>query len=183
MYQGAINSFEREISLEVVACSEKSTEMGSGNDSSKDLLGLLGLLGQKYGLDVGQYTTLSDGHTGEELVQFLVVTDGQLKMTGDDPGLLVVTSGVSCQLEDLSSEVLHDGSKVHWGTSTNALAIVSLAEETVDTSHGELKPSTGATALALALGLASFTTSRHDDSLLVEIQRVNNHLRQGSKYL
>ena len=28
MYQGAINSFVREISLEVVACSEKSTEMG-----------------------------------------------------------------------------------------------------------------------------------------------------------
>ena len=162
---------------------KRALRWGSGNDTSKDLLGLLGLLGQKYGLDVRQYTTLGDGHTGEELVQFLVVTDGQLKMTGDDPGLLVVTSGVSCQLEDLSSEVLHDGSKVHWGTSTNALAIVSLAEETVDTSHGELKPSTGATALALALGLASFTTSRHDDSLLVEIQRVNNHLRQGSKYL
>ena len=135
--------------------------MGSGNDSSKDLLGLLGLLGQKYGLDVGQYTTLSDGHTGEELVQFLVVADGQLKMTGNDPRLLVVTSGVSCQLEDLSCEVLHDGSKVHWGTSTNALAIVSLAQETVDTSHGELKPGTAATGLALALGFASFATSRH----------------------
>jgi len=29
------------------------------------LLGLLGLLGQKHSLDVGQYTTLGDGHTGE----------------------------------------------------------------------------------------------------------------------
>ena len=62
-----------------------------------NLLGLLGLLGEEYGLDVRQYTTLSDGHTGEELVQFLVVADGQLKMTGNDPRLLVVTGSVASE--------------------------------------------------------------------------------------
>ena len=139
-----------------------------------DLLGLLGLLGQKHSLDVRQHTTLGDGHTGEELVQFLVVADGQLKMTGDDPGLLVVTGGVSCQLENLSCEVFHDGGQVDWCAGTDALAIVSFPEKTMNTSHGELKPSTAAAALCLALGLASFTTSRHVECLLGEIQRENN---------
>ena len=145
MRANGINS-SRNISWEVVVCSEKSTELGLGS-RSQDLLGLLGLLGEEYGLDVRQYTTLGDGHTGEELVQFLVVTDGQLKMTGDDPGLLVVTGGVSCQLENLSCEVFHDGGQVDWCAGTDALAIVALAEQTVDTSHGELKPSTAAAAL------------------------------------
>ena len=107
------------------------------------LLGLVGLLGEEYGLDVRQYTTLSDGHTGEELVQFLVVADSQLKVTGDDPGLLVVTGSIACQLKDLSGQVLHDGSQVHWGTSSYSLGIVSLAQVTVDTSYGELQTGTG----------------------------------------
>ena len=108
---------------------------------TNSLLCLVGLLGEKYSLDVRQYTTLSDGHTREKLVQFLVITDGQLEMTGDDPGLLVVTGSISCQLEDLSSEVLHDSSQVDGGTSSDSLSIVSLAQVTVDTSYGELKTS------------------------------------------
>ena len=105
-----------------------------------DLL-LLGLLGEEHSLDVGEDTTLGNGDTGEEFVQFLVITDGELEMTGDDPGLLVVTGSIASELKNLSSEVLHDGSKVHWGTSTYTLGIVALAEKTVDTSNWELKTS------------------------------------------
>ena len=68
-------------------------------------------------------------------------------MTGDDSGLLVVTGSVASELEDLSSEVFHDGSQVHWCTGTYTLSIVALAEKTVDTSDGELKSSPGATGL------------------------------------
>ena len=107
------------------------------------LLGLLGLLGQKHSLDVGEHTTLGDGHTGQELVQLLVVADGQLQMAGDDPGLLVVTGGVACQLKDLSGQVLHDGSQVDWGAGTDALGVVALPQEPVDAAHGELQTSTG----------------------------------------
>lgn len=107
------------------------------------LLGLLGLLGQEHSLDVRQHTTLGDGHTGQELVQLLVVADGQLEMTGDDPGLLVVTGGVACQLQDLSCQVLHDGGQVDWGAGTDALGIVALPEVTVDATHRELETSTG----------------------------------------
>ena len=138
--------------------------VGVVNSRSYSLLGFLGLLGEKYSLDVGQYTTLGDGDTGQKLVQLLVVTDGELKMTGDDPGLLVVTGGVTCQLENLSGQVLHDGGHVHWGTGTYTLGVVSTAQKTVDSSHGELKSSTARSALSLGTGLSSFSTSRHDDS-------------------
>ena len=104
---------------------------------------LLGLLGEKNSLDVGKDTTLGDGYSGQKLVQLLVVPDGQLQMSGDDSGLLVVSGGVTCQLENLSGEVLKYGSQVDWGTGTDTLGIVAFAEKTVDTSDGELKSSTG----------------------------------------
>ena len=124
---------------------------------------LLGLLGQKNSLDVGEDSTLGDGDSSEELVQLFVVTDGQLKVTGDDPGLLVVTGSVTGQLEDLSCQILHDGGHVDWGTSSHTFSIVSLAEQTVDTSNWELESSTAGPGLCLSLNLASFPASSDDD--------------------
>ena len=82
----------------------------------------------------------------QELVQLLVVSDGELEMTGDDTGLLVVTSGVAGQLEDLSSKVLENGCEVDWSTSTDTLSVVALAEETVDTTDGECETGLGGSA-------------------------------------
>ena len=132
---------------------------------------LLGLLGEEDSLDVGEDTTLSDGDSGEKFVQLLVITDGELKMSRDDPGLLVVTSGISGQLEDLSSEVLEDGSQVDGGTSTHSLGVVSLAEESVDATDGELKSRAAGSALCLSLRLASFSAARHDSCLKVGSER------------
>mgnify|MGYP005725321549 CR=1 FL=1 len=138
------------------------------------LFGLLGLLGQKYSLDVRQNSTLGDGYAGEQFVELLIVTDGELKMTGNDPGLLVVTGSVSCKLENLSCEVLHDGSEVHWGTSSNSLTIVSFPQKTMDTSYWELKTSPAGTGLGLSLCLSSFTASRHDEYSLLWVSTGNN---------
>jgi hypothetical protein len=63
-------------------------------------------------VDVGQDTTLSDCDVSEKLVQFLIVADGELEMTGNDTGLLVITGGVTGQLKDFRCEVFEDGSKV-----------------------------------------------------------------------
>ena len=128
----------------------------------------LGLFGEEDSLDVGEDSTLGNGNSSEQLVQLLVITDGELKVTGDDPGLLVVTGSVASQLEDLSSQVLHDGSHVDGGTSSHPLGVVSLAEETVDTSHGELESSTAGPGLCLSLDLASLATSRHFGVLVVD---------------
>ena len=104
----------------------------------QSLLGLLGLLWQKNGLDVWQYTALCDSNTGQQLVQFLVVADGQLQVTGDDPGLLVDTGGVSCQFQHLGGQVFQDSCEVHWGTSTNSFSVVTLSQETMDSAYWEL---------------------------------------------
>ena len=114
-------------------------------------------------MDVWQDTTAGDGDGGQELAELLVVPDGELEMTGDDPGLLVVTGSVASQLEDLSSEVLHDGSKVDGSSSTNTGSIVSLAEQTVNTSNGELKSGSAGPRLGLGLNFSSLSTSRHVD--------------------
>jgi len=126
-------------------------------------LGLLGLLGQEDSLDVGEDTTLGNGHAREQLVQLLIVADGQLEVAGDDPGLLVVPGGVASQLEDLSGQVLHDGGHVDGGASAHTLSIVALPQQAVDTAHGELKASPAGPGLCLPLHLASLAAARHVD--------------------
>ena len=98
----AINSFVREISLEVVACSEKSTELGSG-ESKHSLLGA-GVLG--HGLGALRHGVLGQ-LTGEEQ------TDCGLDLPGGDGGATVVvgkTASLSSNaLEDVVHERVHDG--------------------------------------------------------------------------
>lgn len=96
-------------------------------------------------MNVGQDTTLGDGDVTQELVQLLIVPDGELQVTGDDTCLLVVTGGVASQLENLSSEVLEDGGEVDGSTGTDTLGVVALAEKTVDTADGERQTSLGGT--------------------------------------
>ena len=104
---------------------------------------LLGLLGQKNSLDVWQNTTLSDGDSRQKFVQLLVVADGELQVTRDDSGLLVVAGSVAGQLQNFGSQVLENGSQVHWCTGSNTLGVVALAQQTVDSAHWELKSSPG----------------------------------------
>ena len=126
------------------------------------LLATGGLLGQKNGLDIGEHTSLGDGDASEKSVQFLVVADGQLKVARIDPLLLVVAGCVASQLEDLSGEVLHDGSQVNWSAGTDTLGVVPRAEKTVNSPDGELQPRTSGATLGLGAGLASLSTSRHN---------------------
>jgi hypothetical protein len=67
-------------------------------------------------VDVWQDTTLCDCDVTEELVQFFIVADGELQMTGDDTGLLVVAGGVTGQLEDFSCEILEHSGEVNGST-------------------------------------------------------------------
>ena len=112
-------------------------------------------------MDVGENSTLGDGDASQQLVQLLIVADGELKMAGVDPLLLVVTGGVASQLEDLSGEVLHDGSQVDWGASTDTLRIVASLQKTVDTTNRELESCASRSALGLSTSFASFATARH----------------------
>ena len=46
------------------------------------------------------------------LYALLIVTDSELKMTGNDTLLLVVPRGVACKLENLGSKVFKDSGEV-----------------------------------------------------------------------
>ena len=127
-------------------------EAGSGCSL---LGGLLGLLGQQHSLDVGQHASLSDGHSSQQLVQLLVVADGELQVAGDDTGLLVVPGGVSSQLQDLSGQVLQHSGQVHRGSGPDTVGVVTLPQMPVDTADWELKPGPGGAGLSLGSGLSS----------------------------
>jgi len=101
------------------------------------------LLGEQILVNVGEDTTLGNGDVAEKLVQFLIVSDGELEMTRDDTGLLVITGGVTSQFEDFGSQILEDGGEVDGSTGTDTLSVVTLAEKTVDTTDGESETSFG----------------------------------------
>ena len=71
---------------------------------------LFGLLFEENGMNIGQDASLSNDNVTKKFIQFLVVSDGKLNMTGNDSLLFVVTGSVPSQLKDLSSEVLQDSS-------------------------------------------------------------------------
>lgn len=120
------------------------------------LASLASLLGQQVLVNVGQNTTLGDRDVTEKLVQLLIVADGELQMAGNDTGLLVVAGGVASQLENLSGEVLKDCGEVDGSTSTDTLSVVTLAEQTVNTTDGECETGLGGTRLRV-LGTAGLS--------------------------
>ena len=105
--------------------------------------GLLALFlgGDEEDVDVGENTTGGNSGAAEKLVEFFVVTDGQLDMAGDYSCLLVVLCGIAGKFENLSGEVLKNGSEVHWGTCTNALGVAACLQETGNATNWELKTS------------------------------------------
>ena len=126
-------------------------------------LTLGGLLGKKDGVDEGDDSTLGDGDASQKPVELLVITDGQLKVTRDDPGLLVVPGSVSSKLEDLGSEVLHDGGEVDRGSSSDTVGVTTFAKKTMDPTHRELKTSTAGPGLLGGPGLdfSTVASTRH----------------------
>ena len=147
-----------------------------GSEVRRNGLGrlLFGLLGEEDGLDVGEDASLGDGDAGEELVQLLVVPDGELEVTGDDACLLVVAGSIAGQLEDLRSQVLHHGGQVDGRAGPHALRVVALPQKTVDAPHGELEPCAAGAGLCLPLHLASLATARH---LAFELREIVEMIR------
>jgi len=92
-------------------------------------------------VNVREDTSGSNGGVGHKLVKFLVVSDGELDVSGDNSSFLVVLGSVSCEFEDLSGEVFEDGSEVHGGTGSNSLGVSAVLHESCDSANWELKSS------------------------------------------
>ena len=94
-------------------------------------------------MDVWDNTSGSDGDVRKELVEFFIVPHSEHDVPWADPGLLVVTSGVTGKFENFDSEVFEDGSKEDWSASADTVAITALTKESVETTDWELKTGTG----------------------------------------
>lgn len=97
--------------------------------------------GVQVGVDVGENTTVGNSGVGHQLVEFVIVSDSQENVAGVDSVLLVILGGISSKLEHFGCEVLKNGGKVNWGTSTDSLGVPALFQISGDSSDGELKSS------------------------------------------
>ena len=107
-------------------------------------------------IDVGEDATLGNGHSAQKIVEFLIVPHSKLDVTRDDPDLLVVPGSVPGQLEDLGSEVLHDGREEDRSPTSDPLAVVSLAEMAMDPSNRELESGPAGSRLRLGFDFGGF---------------------------
>jgi len=89
-------------------------------------------------VDVWQDSSVGDGGVAHQLVQLFVVSDGELDVSWHNSGL-VVSGGVTGELQNLSCEVFEDGGHVDWGTGSNSLGVSALLQESGDSSDWELK--------------------------------------------
>ena len=110
-------------------------------------------------MDVREDTAGRDGDASEQLVELLIVLDGQGDVAGDDAALLVVAGGVAGELEDLGGEVLEDGGEVDAGANSDALGVATLLQVASDTRDGELESRLGGGANGLAGSTSSLSLS------------------------
>ena len=98
---------------------------------------LFALLLQQDLLDVGEHTTAGNGDTRQQLVQLLIVADGERQEAGGDTLLLVVTGCIARQLQHLGAQVLEHGGQVHRGTLADAGRIPTRLDQRRSTANGE----------------------------------------------
>ena len=123
-----------------------------GRDGRGSSRGILDSLVDERLVDVRDNTTASNGSLNQG-VQLLVTSDGQQQVSGCDTLDLQVLAGIAGKLQNFGSQVLHDSSGVNRSSGTDSLSRVnSSLQKTVDTTHRELKTSSGRTSLRGSLG-------------------------------
>ena len=117
-------------------------------------------------MDVGENTTSSDSGSTHELVELIVVSDSHLDVSGDDSGSLEILGSVAGKLEDLSGEVLEDGSEVDGGSGSNSGGELSSLHVSGNSSDGELESSSsrsrdGTSGTSLSFSFTSSSSTGH----------------------
>lgn len=132
------------------------------------LRGCFGGLGRLFGaalftdqrlVDMRDDTTAGDRRL-DQTVQLLVSTDGELQVTRRDTLHLQILGRVAGQLENLSGQVLEDGSGVDGGRGSDAsVAGRAVLQVPMDTTDGELKSGTGRARYGLGFRLSGVLAS------------------------
>ena len=117
------------------------------------------LLGQQNSVDVGQHTSWCNRYSSQQTVQFLIILYGKSNVTGNNTGLLVVTSCVSSKFQNFGAKVFKNGSKVYRRSSSHTRCVLALTQVTTDTTNGELQSCLGRCSGGLLFSTASLSFS------------------------
>jgi len=119
---------------------------------------LLALLSNERLVDVRDHTSASNSGL-DKWVQLLVSSDGQLQVAWSYTLHFKILWSISCQLQNLGSEVFEDSRAVHrCGGSHSAVACGPGLEVSVDTTHRELQSCSLRARNSLRLGLPGVFT-------------------------
>ena len=103
------------------------------------------------------------------------VLDGELDVTRDDAGLLVVLRRVAAELKELRHKVLENGRHVDGSTGADALGVAALAQEAADAAHREGQAGLRRLALhtggLLATGALLTLAGHGGGSALIDVSR------------
>ena len=88
-------------------------------------------------MDEWDDTSVGDAGVSEELVEFIILSDGVEQVSGNDSGLGRLFGGVSGELQELSGQVFEDGSHIDWGSGADSFGVLVLPEESGNSSDGE----------------------------------------------
>lgn len=89
-------------------------------------------------MDVRNNTTSSNGSL-DQGVELFITSDGKLQMSWSNSLDFEIFGCVTCKLENLSSQVLKNGSAINCGSSSNSIVSANFAlQESMDSSNWEL---------------------------------------------
>ena len=97
----------------------------------------LPMLAKEEAVDVGEHASVGDGCLSDELVQLVVILDGQLQVARCNCLLLLLLGCVARKLADLTSEILKDGCSEDSSTDTNLRTVATTLVHRVDACYGE----------------------------------------------
>ena len=140
-----------------------------------DLFSRSRFFGQENCVNVGKNSSWSNSNSSKKLVQFLIILDSKSNVPGYNTALLVITSSISSKLENLSTEVLENSSKVYGCSSSDTACVLSLTEVPSDTTDRELKSCLCRWSGGLLLSTASFSFSCDWKSTNAALAKSNSH--------
>lgn len=76
-------------------------------------------------MNIRHHTTLRNSHRSQQLVQFFVIANTQLDMSGNNTSSFMVTGSITGKLQDLSGKVLEHSTKIDGSTGTHTLGIAA----------------------------------------------------------
>ena len=90
-------------------------------------------------MDVRNNTTTSNGGLNQG-IKLLVTSDSQLNVARRDSLSLKIFASITCEFQNLSGQILENGSSVDSGSgSDTAIGLYSALQESVDSSDRELR--------------------------------------------